>query len=374
MQSWIFFARLKAGTTRIGCIQPWITSHLPNLKEGGKKPNETRLTTMLKLLTESHIPSGHLGGTATCHSGGVTTLIDSASLPMNDLAYRYAHADTFLKMLESQTLWFSDLRRMNDWDEYAAGFRVASRLAAEEFPQYTELLAEISPERMSAGFLVLICSFSLDGDCLSMWRGYGDNGAGASIGYDYREIVTQHLGTRYLAKMAPIQGKVQFLRVMYEETGFQEQVRAYLQSATRQLASEAATQLPEFRAVQLGMLKMALMRLCTLYKNDFFVDERELRGFIEVNEHADPYVLGQRESGFGQADYHQVDTNSFGVPVIREVVLGPRSALPMEEVQAKLISCGLPNVKIRQSRGTYREAQAVSRRSPDALGQEVPET
>lgn len=293
---------------------------------------------------------------------------------MNNLAYRYAHAGTFLKMLESQTLWFSDLRRMNDWDEYAAGFRVASRLAAEEFPQYTGLLAEISPERMSAGFLVLICSFSLDGDCLSMWRGYGDNGAGGSIGYDYREIVTQHLGTRYLAKMAPIQGKVQFLRVMYEEAGFQEQVRAYLQSATRQLASEAATQLPEFRAVQLGMLKMALMRLCTLYKNDFFVDERELRGFIEVNEHADPYVLGQRESGFGQADYHQVDTNSFGVPVIREVVLGPRSALPMEEVQAKLIACGLPNVKIRQSRGTYREAQAVSRPSPNALGQEVPET
>jgi hypothetical protein len=259
-------------------------------------------------------------------------------------------------MLESQDLWFSDLRHMNDWDEYAAGFRVVGKLAAEEFPQYTELLTEISPERMSAGFLVLICSFSLDGDCLSMWRSYGDNGAGASIGYDYREIETQHLGTRYLAKMAPIQGNVQFFRVIYKEVGFQERVREYLEKATCQLASEAATQPPNFRAVQLGMLKMALMRLCTLYKNDFFVDERELRGFIEVNKHADPYVMGRRESGFGQADYHEVNTNSFGVPAISEVVLGPRSALPMEEVQAKLIACGLPNVKIRQSRGTYREA------------------
>lgn len=278
---------------------------------------------------------------------------------MSVLAYRYANADTFFKMLVSQTLWFSDLRRMNDWDEYAAGFRVASKLAAEEFPQYTGLLAEISPERMSAGFLVLICSFSLDGDCLSMWRGYGDNGAGASIGYDYSEIEMQHRGTRYLAKMAPIQGKVQFFRVMYEKAGFQEQVRAHFECATRRLASEATTQRTDFRAVQLCKLKMTLMRLCALYKDIFFVDERELRGFIEVNEHADPYIMGQRESDFGQADYHQVDTNSFGVPAIREVVLGPRSALPMEEVQAKLIACGLPNVKIRQSRGTYRERQAV---------------
>lgn len=279
---------------------------------------------------------------------------------MNTLAYRYAHTNTFLKMLESQTLWFSDLRRMNDWDEYAAGFRMASEIAAEEFPQYTNLLSEISPERMRADFMVLICSFSLDGDCLSMWRGYGDNGAGAAIGYCYSGIQMQHLGERYLAKMAPVQGKVQFFQVIYEEAAFKEQVCAYFAKATTLLASKVAAQLHGFQSVQLGMLKVALIRLCTLYKNDFFVDERELRGFIEVNEHADPYALGVRDSGFGQADYHQVQTCSFGIPAIKEVVLGPRCALAVEEVKAKLITCGLPNVNIRKSRGTYREVPAAN--------------
>lgn len=278
---------------------------------------------------------------------------------MNNLAYRYAHAGTFLKMLESQTLWFSDLRRMNDWDEYAAGFRMASEIAAEEFPQYKNLLNEISPEQMHANFMVLICSFSLDGDCLSMWRGYGDNGAGAAIGYSYPDIQMQHLGARYLAKMAPVQGKVQFFKVIYEEASFKENVRAYFAQVTSSLTSKIATLHHEFQSVQLGMLKVALIRLCTLYKNDFFVDERELRGFIEVNEHADSYTLGVRDSGFGQADYHQVQTCSFGIPAIREVVLGPRCDLTVEEVKTKLTTCGLSNVNIRQSRGTYREVPAA---------------
>jgi hypothetical protein len=279
---------------------------------------------------------------------------------MNNLAYRYAHTSTFFKMLESQTLWFSDLRRMNDWDEYAAGFRMASEIAAEEFPQYTNLLSEISPERMHADFMVLICSFSLDGDCLSMWRGYGDNGAGAAIGYSYPDIQMQHLGVRYLDKMAPVQGKVQFFNVIYEEAAFKENVRADFARVTTSLANKDTTQHHEFQSVQLGMLKVALIRLCTLYKNDFFVDERELRGFIEVNEHADSYTLGVRDSGFGQADYHQVQTSSFGIPAIKEVVLGPRCALTVEEVKTKLITCGLSNVNIRNSRGTYRVALAAN--------------
>lgn len=279
---------------------------------------------------------------------------------MNNLAYRYAHADTFLKMLESQTLWFSDLRQMNDWDEYVAGFRMASEIAAEEFPQYTNLLSEISPERMCADFMVLICSFSLDGDCLSMWRGYGDNGAGAAVGYCYPDIQTQHLGERYLAKMAPVKGKVQFFQVMYDEAAFKEDVRTHFSKVTKLLKGNAVAQHDGFQRVQLGMLKMALIRRCALYKNNFFVDERELRGFIEVNEHADPYTLGMRDSGFGHADYNQVQTCSFGVQAIREVVLGPRCALTVEEVKAKLITCGLSNVNIRKSRGTYREVPAAN--------------
>lgn len=197
------------------------------------------------------------------------------------LAYRYASQETFRKMIESHDLWFSDLRGMNDKDEYAAGFRIASEIVAREFPEHSDLLNEISPDRMGSAFTVLICCLSMDGDCLSMWRGYGDNGAGAAIGYDYEEIQRQHIYTRYLARGAPIQGRAHFHRVIYDEGHYRARVRADIRTA---LSSPS-------KDVQRGMMRVVLMRLCTLYKNDFFMDERELRGFIEVEDSADPYVL-----------------------------------------------------------------------------------
>jgi hypothetical protein len=287
---------------------------------------------------------------------------------MSELAYRYANAETFLKMLKSQTLWFSDLRRMNDWDEYMAGYLITSEIVAQEFPEYMGLLTEISAERMNSSFLVLICSFSMDGDCLSMWRGYGDNGSGASIGYKYDEIGNHHLFERYLKKMAPINGKVQFFPVIYQEDDFKENVRRYIRRTLQLLSGDAATKSPNSKAVQLGMLRVVLMRLFTLYKSDFFKDEREIRGFIEVNESVDAYALKVRKGDFGEMEYHEINTNFQGVSAIEEVVLGPRCAMPIAQVQEQLVDCGLSAVKVRQSRGTYREAAPVSPLSSFTLG------
>lgn len=39
-----------------------------------------------------------------------------------NLAFRYASVETFFKMIENQELWFTDLRNMNDPEEYSAGY------------------------------------------------------------------------------------------------------------------------------------------------------------------------------------------------------------------------------------------------------------
>ncbi len=143
---------------------------------------------------------------------------------MTELVYRYATAETFLSMLSSQELWFSDLRRMNDWDEYAAGFRIASEIVTNNYPEQAEILEEISPEQMNTRFMVLICSFASVGDCLSMWRGYGGNGHGAAIGYDPKMIEIINLGNRYLKKMCPVSGNVRFMPVIYDENDYRTQL------------------------------------------------------------------------------------------------------------------------------------------------------
>lgn len=273
---------------------------------------------------------------------------------MNEIAYRYATADTFEKMLASQELWFSDLRNMNDWDEYAAGFRIANELITNEFPQFASILGEISPERMSDQFMILICSFSNDGDCLSMWRGYGDNGKGAAIGYNTHEIENHHLFTRFLQKMDPVNGKVKFNSVIYSEENYKEIIRHNVRrvfSVSSDVPPEELSLILEFRR---KILESVLVRLCTLYKNEFFEDERETRGFIEINEYNDPYEVSKRSSDFGDSAFHKIRSDFQSIPSIKEVVLGPGYEKTDEYVQHLLAEHGLPDVKIKRSMGTYR--------------------
>ena len=96
------------------------------------------------------------------------------------------------------------------------------------------------------------------------------------------------------------------------------------------------------------------MRLCTLYKNDFFADEREIRGFIEINDRNDPYNLKVRPADFGDTTYHCLSIKPPESSVIREVILGPRCTQTLEHVQDKLEENGLGRVTIKRSRGTYR--------------------
>ncbi|KGC58723.1 hypothetical protein Y024_269 [Burkholderia pseudomallei TSV44] len=270
---------------------------------------------------------------------------------MTNLVYRYANASTFLSMLHSQELWFTDLRQMNDWNEYEAGFRIASEIIACDFPELTAAIEAISPDKMDPYFMILICSFGSLGDCLSMWRGYGDNCYGAAIGYDPKKIQDHCMFGRYLTKRNPISGKVLFLPVIYDDQAYRSMLRQYIQSASNQLKNLSGEDANVHAAVHTRTLKIALMRLCTLYKDHFFADEREIRGFIEINAEVDPYKLQVRQSEFGEATYHRLDTNFQNVRAIEEVVLGPLCTLTEMEVRNKLVENGLDGVVIRRSRG-----------------------
>lgn len=243
---------------------------------------------------------------------------------------------------------------MNDWDEYAAGFRIAKEIISQEFPEHIEALEEIAPERMDVRFMVLICSFSNTGDCLSMWRGYGGNGQGAVIGYDPETIKMITLGNRYVSTMSPVSGNVLFYPVIYDKETYRLQVRSYIQRIFANNQTTPKENMPLFLKIRHRMLQIALMRLCTLYKNDFFIDEREVRGFIEINEINDPYDLKERLSDFGQAIYHKINIKQPKFPAIKEVIMGPLCTLAIDSIQEKLHANGLSNVIIKKSRGTYR--------------------
>ncbi|EFQ6508996.1 DUF2971 domain-containing protein [Escherichia coli] len=266
-----------------------------------------------------------------------------------NLAFRYASVETFFKMIENQELWFTDLRNMNDPEEYSAGYEIVKRIINEEFPDCIRLLEEVSPNKIDENCKILICCFCSDGDRSNMWSEYGDNGKGVAIGYDENIITQCHIFTRFEEHFQPISGRVVFHPVIYSEELFREYVRKKLLAYINR--SNLAI---EFRH---NLLHAHLIRLCSLYKRENFKSENEVRGLIEVNKHAyPPYSIEKRNTNFGIAYYHKVKFTYNNITAIREIVLGPLFEQSDEQFRSKLDDLGLKDIKIRRSICTYNDA------------------
>lgn len=273
---------------------------------------------------------------------------------MGDIFYRYADKETALKMLKSQELWFSDIKRMNDYGEYDAGFSLVKKLILTEYPEHKAVLDKIAPDGVGHRFKILICSFSGDGDCLSMWRGYGDNGRGISIGYDVGILDLHAIGLRYSQIQGPVSGKPHFFPVIYSKDEFLSLLKTQIDRIFGKKKGDSQHHNDEsYRAVRYGYLETLLIRGCILYKSQFFSEEKEQRGFIEINKDTDPYKLDSRESPFGDAEHTKMKINQFENS-IKEIVLGPCFISSEDEIKEQLKKNSLKGVIPKKSRGTYR--------------------
>jgi Protein of unknown function (DUF2971) len=101
--------------------------------------------------------------------------------------YHYTNAAALKSILETGSLWFSDWRFLNDTNEVQEGFNIASQhfehlletksvnaTHAQDLRRYFEI----------SRYGAWIACFSEDGDSLTQWQAYGDNGRGYALGFD----------------------------------------------------------------------------------------------------------------------------------------------------------------------------------------------
>ena len=101
----------------------------------------------------------------------------------NGLLYHYTKLDTLWKILGSDSLFARNIRFSNDFNEYLTG-----RDTIEKFVNGLQDMEELKKEKILKKirenpmmyFMVCFCE---DGDLLSQWRGYAQNGV--SIGMDF---------------------------------------------------------------------------------------------------------------------------------------------------------------------------------------------
>ena len=112
-----------------------------------------------------------------------------------DIVYHYATLESFLSIVESQSLYFTNLYYLNDRKEYKYGVEIISdTLKHQAHNETSESILKIlnnvekNLESNTNSSRYVAC-FSKNGDLLSQWRAYSNQGKGISIGFkrDYLE-------------------------------------------------------------------------------------------------------------------------------------------------------------------------------------------
>jgi len=111
--------------------------------------------------------------------------------PLPDTVFHYTSLDGLIGIVESQSLYASNLYYLNDRKEYQHGIDLILEILPKlkTNPTWTSILAKVENnlDLFKKSERYVTC-FSSNGDSLSQWRAYGYDGRGISIGFKREHI------------------------------------------------------------------------------------------------------------------------------------------------------------------------------------------
>lgn len=269
------------------------------------------------------------------------------------LLYHYCSPETFLAICTGQKIRFCDIFSMNDYLESHWGYRVWEQAATNlidvvgrDFLDKVD--AVISGASLRA--LPLASCLSLNGDILSQWRAYSQDGLGFSVGFSGDAL-----------KTLPVRA----LSVCYQEDQQVKEVTACVRALHSLLEDE-----PE-NEDQFFELAFSLAVDLSSYKNPAFAEEGEVRLVHVINFTPSGSSMKLVDPG-GREGYVPQPVKFFmknGCPVphldipfmepnfdnpIKKVVVGPRNDSLSAGISVFLETCGIPNVEVIRSVASYR--------------------
>jgi hypothetical protein len=245
--------------------------------------------------------------------------------------FHYTNSTGFLGIVQARCVWATHYRHLNDAQELSSGTAMIQEVATELssdtalHPAYNGLFRDLAEHHgrlpLDSWYEPYIASFSEDGNQLSQWRAYGDNGAGVSLGISL-EASIELPATPKLA--------VAILQCVYDEAAFRKLVRltflkiasqleAYIKAyATSQSDVDAFVRL----ALTITMQHIAL--LAPRYKSKWFREEKEWRMITFARVDKEEELTKYRTARWGLVPFLEIPlapVNSL-IP-LNEVYIGP---------------------------------------------------
>lgn len=255
-------------------------------------------------------------------SQGAPVVTENPDIP--PIIYQYCGVDTFHAMLTNRHLWMTSVRHMNDSTEQSHFIEKAKKLLEElrQGPKPDSLYAQLLVQNVPwMELTAYACCFSKEGDLLSQWRAYAEDGAGFSVGFSTDWLKQQR--RKYLPKHP-----LELLEVEYDDDRQLELATTCIRRYLGQVSGQNKTGRQAYSMWTITQL-WTLSAAC---KHPSFQDEREVR--LILAEIADPdseseasrktvgvSPLYHRQSGEQSIPYYKL---SFSTDAIAEIRLGPK--------------------------------------------------
>lgn len=287
------------------------------------------------------------------------------------ILYHYCSNQTFLSILETRQVWASELSLSNDHLEGRWIKAVFSRCCTGKEVDSLNLgkllnhLDSLISFAGAAGFCM-----SEDGDLLSQWRGYADDGAGVSIGFSDEYL-------RLLCDSHQKEAKfgISLQQVVYDLDQQMDAISPILHRILEQVEAGAfrnqfggllfwpsEEEKARYSNALKKLIELMFFLVPSMYrmKNPAFKEEREWRLLSMIPRGVTTTDLGDlpKMDFRGARDrivpFRRIEHRDVGKRAIESVVLGPRNITPEWVVRAALAKHGYEGVEVSRSAASYR--------------------
>ena len=317
---------------------------------------------------------------------------------MDKLVYHYCDNYKMANILSGKTLRMSDIAKSNDYEEVKMFFpgildAIEDEYRKDEFPlQYMDRTNRDALGKLldweydilryefdRGGVTNFVVCFCEEGDVLSQWRGYADNGKGCSLGFSVKELEDYCNTYKGILRFEQVDYKTvkeinvtiveEALKVLNELRGLRNWIVENLPS----LNEEKIDKMFQYYFHQ--MISSVLMSSLK-YKNETFKEEQEWRLFFsqQIYKYA-KWIYGDEEiETIVYDDMLKVIKNriEFNVtsddlipffPIkfteispnpIKQVIVGPQNKIMEKDFSLYIASKKLSGIDFRYSRISYR--------------------
>ena len=270
--------------------------------------------------------------------------------------FHYCPIAALEPILANGIMWLSDAASMNDTTEGLWLDDVVQRLVrpAADWTEWRDA-GRIFHDYQLFKKTFYIASFSERRDLLSQWRAYANDGQGACIGFDFGAFdIPTGLTLTNVFHMKPVGFTLD--RVVYDEAEQVEAARRVFRYVDQLQRSDATTD-PYLRDAIVETGRDCIAYLARFMKHPGFEDEREWRLLYDGDDATPrPGIVParkQRTRGDATVDYYQLNFGS-RPRSIRELVLGPKCTMTIEDATQLLEAAGQDGVVVKRSGVPYR--------------------